>query len=332
MASFDLESYDAPREFDRAPAQRPYGASLFEPAARMRPYPAAPAFDDPAHSDSFGPAHTDSFGPAHTDPFGVAALADPMPAEQYLPAPRRRAAVKPPSVRGGTVVGATAALGAVVTGSFMAGAPGLTPGATADAAAAMIPAAHLASATEPLRTRTAASHTSAADPVSSTALLPVAVPGDRVAAADQRDVEALHKGETLAAEAVAQHAAAVKLANVLGGGGNLDDWINVALDQMGMSQSLSGGIRRVIMAESRGNPHAVNRTDSNAMAGRPSQGLMQVIPSTFRAYVLPSLAHRPITDPVANITAGVRYMLANYGLGTLRQGGNRDRSGNYLPY
>jgi soluble lytic murein transglycosylase-like protein len=239
--------------------------------------------------------------------------------------------VKPPSVKGGTVVGATAALGAVVTGSFMAGAPAITPGATAEAAEALLPA-HLASTSGPLRIRSAATNAPEAEPVATTALLPVAVPGDRVAATDQRDVEALHKGETLAAEAAAQHAAAVKVANVLSGGGNLNDWISVALDQMGMPQSLSAGVKRVIMAESRGNPLAVNRTDSNALAGRPSRGLMQVIPSTFRAYVLPSLAGRPITDPVANITAGVRYMLANYGLGTLKQGGNRDRSGNYLPY
>lgn len=283
-------------------------------------------------SESYGSEVPTTDFPAHTEPFGLAALAAPMPAEQYLPAPRRRGAVKPPSVRGGTVVSATAALGAVVTGSFMAGGPAMTSGATANAAEALLPAAHLASAVQPMRIQPMAADAPSADPVSSTALLPVALPGDRVASTDKSDVEALHKGEALAAEAVAQHAAAAKVSNVLAGGGDLDDWISVALDQMGMSQSLSGGIKRIIMAESRGNPHAINRTDSNALAGRPSQGLMQVIPSTFRHYVLPSLAGRPITDPVANITAGVRYMLNNYGLGILRQGGNRDRSGNYLPY
>ena len=72
--------------------------------------------------------------------------------------------------------------------------------------------------------------------------------------------------------------------------------------------------------------------DSNARAGRPSQGLMQCIPSTFRAYVLPEFAHLPITNPVANITAGVRYMVANYGLTTLLQGGRLDAMGRYLGY
>jgi SLT domain-containing protein len=59
---------------------------------------------------------------------------------------------------------------------------------------------------------------------------------------------------------------------------------------------------------------------------------MQVIPSTFRAYVLPELADMPITNPVANITAGVRYMIANYGMSTVRNGGRTDRAGNYVGY
>jgi SLT domain-containing protein len=58
---------------------------------------------------------------------------------------------------------------------------------------------------------------------------------------------------------------------------------------------------------------------------------MQVIPSTYFRYVLPELAGRPITDPVANITAGIRYMLANYGYLTLRQGGRYSR-GAYVGY
>jgi SLT domain-containing protein len=59
---------------------------------------------------------------------------------------------------------------------------------------------------------------------------------------------------------------------------------------------------------------------------------MQVIPSTFRAYVHPSLAGRAITDPVANITAGVRYMVDNYGLDTLEAGGRSTNSGSYVGY
>lgn len=128
------------------------------------------------------------------------------------------------------------------------------------------------------------------------------------------------------------HAAAVKEAAILAGGGNLNDWISVALNKMNLSQSYSAGLKKIIMAESRGNPKAINRWDSNALAGRPSQGLMQVIPSTFRAYVLPELKNRPITDPVANITAGVRYMIANYGLDTLASGGRKAAAGHYIGY
>jgi len=227
------------------------------------------------------------------------------------------------------VVSATAALGAVVTGGFMAGTPN-TPGATADAAEAILPPTNLAAATQPLHVQRASSGSLDLGSVTAT-LLPVAVPGDRSASVDKQDVEALHKGEALAAEAATLHALAAKEAAVLAGGGGLNDWIAVALDKLNLPQTLAGGVKQIIMAESRGNPHAVNRSDSNAAAGRPSQGLMQVIPSTFRAYVLPELAGRPITDPVANITAGVRYMIANYGLGTLRAGG-RYVSGQYVGY
>jgi SLT domain-containing protein len=59
---------------------------------------------------------------------------------------------------------------------------------------------------------------------------------------------------------------------------------------------------------------------------------MQTIPSTFRAYVHPSLRGRSITDPVANITAGVRYMIAQYGVSTLKAGGRSNSSGGYVGY
>ena len=59
---------------------------------------------------------------------------------------------------------------------------------------------------------------------------------------------------------------------------------------------------------------------------------MQTIPSTFRKFVHPSLAGKPITHPVANITAGVRYMIATYGLRTLEQGGRRSAAGHYVGY
>ncbi|MGH3670457.1 MAG: transglycosylase SLT domain-containing protein, partial [Pseudonocardiaceae bacterium] len=113
---------------------------------------------------------------------------------------------------------------------------------------------------------------------------------------------------------------------------SLDGWIAKALGMMGLPQALADGVKTIIMHESGRNPNAINNWDSNAAAGTPSQGLMQTIPNTFRACVLPSLASRSITDPVANITAGIRSMIAHHGLETVMAGGRRDASGNYLGY
>lgn len=68
----------------------------------------------------------------------------------------------------------------------------------------------------------------------------------------------------------------------------------------------------IIDHESSGNPNAVNRTDSNAAAGDPSEGLMQTTGHTFRAYCLPSHCG-DITNPVDNIAAGEHYAVARYG-------------------
>jgi len=93
---------------------------------------------------------------------------------------------------------------------------------------------------------------------------------------------------------------------------------------------MANGILSLIKSESGGNPYAINLTDSNARAGHPSQGLMQTIPSTFYAYA-GSLAGRGITDPLANIYAGVNYALHRYGSGMLA-GGGRHYGGAYVGY
>ena len=243
-------------------------------------------------------------------------------------------------MRGNTVVGATAALGAVVTGGLLMIDPG-TPRTIAGAGTDVTPLG-LAAEAHVLAVQPSKAEAVIPERVSdfeydsaSTTLLPVA--GEHASAtADKRDVDMLHKAERLAAEASEAHAAAAALAArealVLKGGGNLNEWISVALTKMNMSQSYAPGVRQIIMKESRGNPKAINRWDSNALAGRPSQGLMQTIPSTFRIYVLPELAHLGITNPVANITAGVRYMVANYGPSTLKSGGRTSSAGSYIGY
>ncbi len=122
------------------------------------------------------------------------------------------------------------------------------------------------------------------------------------------------------------------VAYIAGDDENLDGWIAQALGLMGLPQTLAPGVREIIMHESRGDPDAVNNWDSNAAAGTPSKGLMQVIAPTFETSVLPSLADRSITDPVANITAGVRAMIANHGVDAVYNGGRRDSAGNYIGY
>jgi hypothetical protein len=242
-----------------------------------------------------------------------------------------------PAVRGSVAVGATAAFGAVVTGSLLVVGSGATEN-VADVVPDNLTALDLSNASQALalqpETLPPATMHGAAENSTATALMPVTSSPDNAhfAAADRRDVEMLHKADRLASQAAAAHALAARQVFIINGGGTLNDWIAVALDKMNMSESLAPGIRAVIMKESRGNPRAINRWDSNALAGRPSQGLMQTVPGTFRAYVLPELAHLPITNPVANITAGVRYMVANYGLSTLLRGGRVDGAGNYLGY
>jgi phage-related protein len=85
-----------------------------------------------------------------------------------------------------------------------------------------------------------------------------------------------------------------------------------ALQIAGLSASQLPAFLALMAAESGGNPNAINRTDSNAAAGIPSQGLMQVIPPTFAAYRDPSLPNN-ILDPLANMVAAANYIQARYG-------------------
>jgi hypothetical protein len=97
-------------------------------------------------------------------------------------------------------------------------------------------------------------------------------------------------------------------------GTTLDEWINEALVVM-EANGIPGtyeGIYRNILRESGGDPNAINNWDSNAAAGIPSQGLLQVIPPTFAAYHVPGTSTN-ITDPVANIVAACNYAADRYG-------------------
>ena len=119
---------------------------------------------------------------------------------------------------------------------------------------------------------------------------------------------------------------------VAGDDSDLDGQIAQALGLMGLPQKLAPGVKKIIMRESTGNADAVNDWDSNAAAGTPSKGLMQLIDTTFRNAVLPSLKSKGIFDPVANITAGVRTMIANHSISDVMAGGLKNSSGNYIGY
>ncbi|WP_395366743.1 transglycosylase SLT domain-containing protein [Streptomyces sp. YH02] len=113
---------------------------------------------------------------------------------------------------------------------------------------------------------------------------------------------------TAAAPVQAAPAAATNYAD------NLDGWIRESLAimaQRGIPGSYEG-IHRNIMRESSGNPQAINLWDSNAVAGTPSKGLLQVIEPTFLAYHVPGTS-MDLFDPVANITAACNYAADRYG-------------------
>lgn len=95
---------------------------------------------------------------------------------------------------------------------------------------------------------------------------------------------------------------------------NLDGWIKNALFVMGQ-HGIPGdydSIFRNIIRESGGNPQAINLYDSNAAAGIPSKGLLQVIDPTFQAYHVEGTSW-DIYDPVANIAAACNYASHRYG-------------------
>jgi SLT domain-containing protein len=102
--------------------------------------------------------------------------------------------------------------------------------------------------------------------------------------------------------------------------GQVSQWIAEALSILGFPQSYAAGIYQQIMTESGGNPRAVQHgyTDVNTLSGNLAQGIMQVIPPTFRANMLPG--HGDPFNPVDNIIAGSRYAMNRYGAGWFSPG------------
>lgn len=125
-----------------------------------------------------------------------------------------------------------------------------------------------------------------------------------------------HIGDSILDRLKQEQAKAQAAAKALGGSiptGTRKTLIDQALLRVGIPQSQwptwEAGLNTLITRESGWSPNAINLTDSNAKAGHPSQGLMQLIPSTFAAYGMGG----NINDPLSNIVAGIRYIIATYG-------------------
>lgn len=106
-----------------------------------------------------------------------------------------------------------------------------------------------------------------------------------------------------------------------GAGGGVKRWTGVvqqSLRMLGQPANYTALTLRRMNQESGGNPKAVNLWDSNAKAGHPSVGLMQVIGPTFRAYAGIMRKTGPFmygtsVNPLANVYSSMRYALAAYG-------------------
>ncbi len=97
----------------------------------------------------------------------------------------------------------------------------------------------------------------------------------------------------------------------IGVGGTIGRWIAQAIAITGVPWSWGPPLYRRAMYESGGNPRAINLWDINAKRGTPSMGLMQTIGPTFNRYAWDGL--RDIWNPVHNLVAAIRYILARYG-------------------
>ncbi|MBZ6252196.1 transglycosylase SLT domain-containing protein [Streptomyces olivaceus] len=99
------------------------------------------------------------------------------------------------------------------------------------------------------------------------------------------------------------------------GSGRWSETATAVLRELGLYNPTNlSNVLKAIQKESGGNPNAVNNWDSNAKAGNPSKGLLQVILSTFNAYA-GKYKSKGQLDPYANIYAAVRYARSKYGAG-----------------
>jgi hypothetical protein len=130
-------------------------------------------------------------------------------------------------------------------------------------------------------------------------------------------------------KAMSSASAALSAQGVLAAGAGVARWagtVNQVLKMLEGAGQQPGDLAIVLSqmsTESGGNPYAVNLSDSNARAGHPSTGLMQVIAGTYAAYGAPKFGYpAPVANgvsenPLANIYAGLNYAIACVPLGTM---------------
>jgi TP901 family phage tail tape measure protein len=149
---------------------------------------------------------------------------------------------------------------------------------------------------------------------------------------------AVNQSEAIIAQIAQEQMAALAAAAASAGGSG--QWSGVAAQALAAEGEGATWLPLLLQRmnqESGGNPAAVNLWDSNAAAGTPSVGLMQVIGPTYARYKDPRFDTGPYAygvseDAMANITAAIRYTESTYGsLSAWGQAGGYDSGGWLMP-
>lgn len=95
--------------------------------------------------------------------------------------------------------------------------------------------------------------------------------------------------------------------------GNVSEWLSAALKLTNTDGGWAGGLGKLVMAESHGNPHAYNPTvvHNGRNGDEHAMGLLQMLPSTFRAHMLSG--HGDIWNPIDNASSAIGYIKGRYG-------------------
>ncbi len=98
------------------------------------------------------------------------------------------------------------------------------------------------------------------------------------------------------------------VSRISSGSMSVTDALNKAIQITGVDRTWLPFLQWLVQRESGGNPYIVNPV---AVHGEHATGLLQTLPSTFRANALPGMTN--ITDPVHNAVAAINYIRRTYG-------------------